>query len=205
MRRQDGESAPRASRAAGTADGSRSSMGSHLSGKRPGRPLAALRRGGQDVVDVVGVRRRSARSPRICGQVALEARSGASCELSLPDAATSAVVGSVAIATRIWPSARWSRDFAVPSGMPRESATSRARHPQVVVHDDERARSGSSRRSARVEEVAIGDQRGSVAHGRPVEGSELHLDDPPPAVPRGVDTGMHGQAMQPGIEPVGVA
>ena len=57
---------------------------------------------------------------------------------------------------------------------------------------------------ARVDEVAIGERAGHVVHGRRVDGLELDLDRPPSTAAGQVETRVDGQAMEPGIEPVGV-
>ena len=73
------------------------------------------------------------------------------------------------------------------------------------MHHHECARFGLETPQRAVKKVTIGDQRGDVADRRSIEGRQLHLDDPPATVPRRVDAGMHGQTMQPGVEPTGVA
>ena len=56
-----------------------------------------------------------------------------------------------------------------------------------------------------IEEIAIGDERGRIGDGRVIERCQLHLDDPPAPMPRGIDTGVHGEPVEPGIEPLRVA
>jgi hypothetical protein len=88
----------------------------------PRRPLAMVRRGREGLRPVVGGR------PQVQvledgGEVAIEAgvRGHATCP---PEIGAGAGSGSAAVDRRIAARALWSRDFAVPRGMPRDAATS---------------------------------------------------------------------------------
>ena len=98
-----------------------SAIGSHLSGNvQPGRcRMRPVRAKTSSRYSGVGP---AARSSRIVGQGALEARRGG--HATCPPVIGVGDGGSVSTATRISPRARWSRDLTVPIGMPSVAATS---------------------------------------------------------------------------------
>ena len=78
-------------------------------------------------------------------------------------------------------------------------------HPQEVVHGDDRSMSRIEARERRIQELSVGKGGGDVQRRRVVDRAELDLDDPAIATPDEVETGVDGQAMEPGVEPVRVA
>src|SRR5262245_17822418 len=56
-----------------------------------------------------------------------------------------------------------------------------------------------------LELVAVGDSAGCVRRGRHVDLLELDLDHPPSSTSGEIEAGIDGQAVHPGIEPIGVA
>ena len=79
------------------------------------------------------------------------------------------------------------------------------RHPQVVVQDDDGATLLVESPEDGVDLVTFGDRGRHVRDGRRMDGRELDLDRPPATAAGLVDAGVDGEAMEPGLEPVGVA
>ena len=77
-------------------------------------------------------------------------------------------------------------------------------HPEVVVQDEHGSLVRTEATEAALELVAIGDVRGRVAGGRRHDRRELDLDGPALSPADGVEGGVDGQSMQPGIEPFGI-
>ena len=80
----------------------------------------------------------------------------------------------------------------------------RQRQSQEVVQDDDRATTFVEMPEHPVDEVAIGECAGHVDHGRRMDGGELDFDGPSSPATRLVDTGIDGQSVEPGIEPIGI-
>ncbi len=78
------------------------------------------------------------------------------------------------------------------------------RHPEVVVQDDDRPSAGVETAQGRVDELAVGERAGHVDDVGHVDRVELDLDDAPASMAGDVETGIHGEAMEPGVEPIGV-
>ena len=143
------------------------------------------------------------------GRSAGAARIGrsASCEPSLRDRGATRASALVADGwTRIAASDRCSRDLAVPERDTEGGGRLGQRHPQVVVQDDERARararaasSARSRRSRSATSEAmsptVGPSSGvsstSIGRRRRCRAASMQA--------------LHGESMEPGVEPVGVA
>ena len=89
--------------------------------------------------------------------------------------------------------------------MPSASAASRSDSSRIEAKDDDRALLGLELAQRVVEEVTVDDERGRIGDRHIVERVQLHLDDPPASMPSHVDTAMHGEAVQPGVEPARVA
>ena len=98
--------------------------------------------------------------------------------------------------------ARWRRDFAVPSGIPGRRDLGQ-RHPQEVVERHDRAMVGIEA-PERLRRAARGRRRAAVgAEG--TNGGELDLDRRAAPAPGDVETGVDGQSVEPGVEPVGIS
>jgi hypothetical protein len=78
-------------------------------------------------------------------------------------------------------------------------------HPEQIVEGDDRAMARIQARERLVQHLAVGKGSGDVGRRRVVDGSELDLDDPALAATNEVETGVDDEAMEPGVEPVGVA
>ena len=76
---------------------------------------------------------------------------------------------------------------------------------EVETKDDDGALLRVKPLERAIEKVAIGDEGGGVGDGRVIERCQLHLDDPSAPMPRRIDAGMHGEPVEPGIEPLRVA
>ena len=79
------------------------------------------------------------------------------------------------------------------------------RQPQEVVQDDDRATALVEVPEHSIDLVPIGECAGHVGHDRRVDGRELDLDGAPSPAAGLVDAGIDGEAIQPGIEPVGIS
>lgn len=78
------------------------------------------------------------------------------------------------------------------------------RHAQEVVQDDDRAPGVIESAHSAVHEVAVGEGASDVWHRRHVDGLDLDLDGSTSSMARLVQARIDGQAMEPGIEPLGV-
>ena len=78
------------------------------------------------------------------------------------------------------------------------------RQPQEVVQDDDRAAGLVEPPHRGVDELAVGERTGHVGRRRHVDRRELDLDRAPSSTARLVEARVDGQAIEPGIEPVGV-
>ena len=79
------------------------------------------------------------------------------------------------------------------------------RQLEVETKDDDGALLRVKPLERAIEEITIGDERGRVGDRRVIERCQLHLDDPLAPMPRGIDTSVHGEPVEPGIEPLRVA
>ena len=77
-------------------------------------------------------------------------------------------------------------------------------HPEEVVQHDDRPVPLIEPAHGRVDELPIGQRAGQVGRGGHVDGRKLDLDGAPSTAPDLVETGIDGQAMEPGVEPIGV-
>jgi len=76
---------------------------------------------------------------------------------------------------------------------------------EVVVEDDERPVLGREMGKDPIDLVAIRDRLGFVGCWGVKDGVDLDLDGSPTPDPRLIDAGSDDEAMEPGVEPVGVA
>jgi hypothetical protein len=81
----------------------------------------------------------------------------------------------------------------------------RERHPEVVVQDDDCAPLRREPSHGCIEELPVGERRRRVHDGWSIDLAELDLDDPTTPFAGDVETCVDGQAVKPGIEPVGIA
>ena len=79
------------------------------------------------------------------------------------------------------------------------------RHPQQVVQRDDRAVPGIQAPEGEVHELPVGQRAGMVDGGGGVDGVQLDLDRAPASAPGEIEAGVDGQAMDPGVEPLGIA
>ncbi len=81
----------------------------------------------------------------------------------------------------------------------------RQRVAQVVVEDDERPVLGIEAGEGAFHQVPVGEMAGGVAGRGNVDREDVHLDRASAAPAGLVEAGVHEQAVQPRVEPVGVA
>ena len=79
------------------------------------------------------------------------------------------------------------------------------RHPQEIVQGDDRTMSRVEAPECQVHQLAVGEVAGVVGRRGSVDGVELDFDRTPSPAPGEVEAGVHGKAMEPGIEPLRVA
>ena len=79
------------------------------------------------------------------------------------------------------------------------------RQVEVVAQDEDRALLRLKPAEHAIEQVAIVDGGRVIGHPWIGKGCQGNLDDVPPLTPRGVDTGTHGEAMEPCVEPLRLA
>ena len=108
-----------------------------------------------------------------------------------------------ATAMRIAARALCRRDLAVP-GDAQGRRHRRQRHPQEVMQGDDRAVTRIEAPQSGVHELAVGERTGVVGMRGRVDQAQLDLDRAP-APARRVETSVDDEAMQPGVEPVGIS
>ena len=93
----------------------------------------------------------------------------------------------------------------MPSGTPRALRRLGQRRVEVVEEDDDRAQVGIQATERALEDVAIRGLRLRIRHVEVMDRRDLDLDRSRPAPPQLVVAGMHQEAVEPGVEPVGIA
>ena len=79
------------------------------------------------------------------------------------------------------------------------------RHPEVVVHDDDRALLGLEPLEGFIEQVAVSNDVRDVADDRCIHRQQLDLHRPASPPADHVDAGSEDQAVQPRLEAIGIA
>ena len=67
------------------------------------------------------------------------------------------------------------------------------------------ARARAAAASAGIEQVAVGERHSDVGDGRPIERQQLDLDRAAASPPDDVNAGSEHEAVQPGLEAIGIA
>ena len=73
------------------------------------------------------------------------------------------------------------------------------------MHDNDRPLLGLQPLERGIEQVAVGNSRSDVAHGRAIERQQLDLDRAAASSPDDVDAGSEYQTVQPRLEAIGIA
>ena len=89
--------------------------------------------------------------------------------------------------------------------MPRDGRDLGQRHPEEVVQRDDRSVRRIETPERRVHQLAVGERARDVGLRGGIDGGELDLDRSPSPAPGDVETGVDGQSMEPGVEPLGIA
>jgi len=78
-------------------------------------------------------------------------------------------------------------------------------HPQQVVQRDDGPVPGIQAAQRLVHELAIRQGGRMIGRRRRIDGRQFDLDGPPASTAREIEAGVHRQAVQPGVEPIGIA